>query len=257
MTSIDPPIGVITALRDELRPILERMSGPRMDRLDRLDGRFHGLRVWRGSLGGKSVALACAGSGNRNADVLSSAFLERVRPSVLIGAGVSGALTPDLAPGDVVFGERVFGTARQAVPPSDPAWIRRALAAGGAAAFILTGDRIVCAPAERRACLRFVPEGRPAAVDLETSFWARAAAKRGVPFLALRAISDPAEDELPALLAQCQEPGGAIPSTRIAFRAFYRPLLLRRLLLLRGRVRAASVRLAAILETLLAGLEVR
>jgi adenosylhomocysteine nucleosidase len=236
-------IGVITALPDELGPIRRRVRNMQ------IEGRS-GLRVWTGILGGRTAAFACTGSGNRNAAARSLDFLERVGPSVLIGAGVAGALAGGLSAGDIVVGESMIGPSGETFRP-DPDWLGRALSGGAAAASFRTVDRIVCTPDQRGELLRLLPEGRPAAVDLETSFWAAAARERRVPFLGLRSISDEAGDVLPAVLADCQEPGGAVPSARIAWRLFLRPTLVRPLLDLRRRVRAASDRLAGALEELL------
>ena len=244
---IDGEIGVITALPDELRPILRRSSGLRAETR-------RGVRVWRGVLGGKPVALACAGEGNRNAEKALE-FFGSDRPSALIGAGVAGGLTDDLAADQIVAGRRMTGPSGETLLP-DAELLRRAVSAGATAVSFLTVDRIVCASEERRALARRVSEGPPAAVDLETSFWAAAARDLGVPFLGLRSISDAAGESLPPLLASCQQPGGPVPAATIALRAFYRPALLRALFRLRSRVRTASERLAAALEKLLMAPEI-
>ncbi|MGH9442492.1 MAG: hypothetical protein ACRD16_09470, partial [Thermoanaerobaculia bacterium] len=122
---------------------------------------------------------------------------------------------------------------------------------GATPAVLLTVGRIVCRPDERRALAARLPAGLPAAVDLETAFWSRAAAERGVPLLALRAISDAAREFLPPLLAECQEPGGPVRRASVAARMIFRPSAARQLLSLGRRVSAASESLARVVEALL------
>lgn len=237
-------IAVVTALPEELAPLLARLSGRAAERRD-------GARLWRGRLGRRPVLLACTGDGNGNALRGARSLLAGGRPEALIGAGVAGALTPDLPPGTIVFGERVFDSAGEA-PRAAPAWLDRAKSRPDATAAILfTADRVVGAADRRRELAARLPPGRPAAVDLESACWARTAEEREVPFLALRAISDGAGEDLPEILSACQIPGGPIRRGCVARRVLFRPATARKLLELRRRVRAGSELLARFVETLL------
>ena len=238
------PVAVVTALPEELGPLLARLDGRSAERRD-------GARLWRGRLGSAPILLACTGDGNRNALRAARSILGGDRPRALIGVGVAGALTPDLPSGRIVCGDRIFESSGEAAG-SDPGWVDRARALPGAeAAVLFTSDRVVCAADERRALAARLPPGRAAAVDLESSFWGRAAAEKDVPFLAIRAISDGAGEELPGVLSECQAPGGPIRRGCVACRAILRPATARKLLDLRRRVRAGSRLLARFLETLL------
>jgi nucleoside phosphorylase len=240
------PVAVVTALREELRPILDRTRDVESEWRD-------GLRVFRGRMGRAAVALACTGDGNRNAKRWAGVFVELVRPEALIGVGVGGSLTAGLAAGQVVFGDRIFDMTGEAPTPS-PAWLQRAKAISGSTfASLLTVDRVVCTPGERRALALGLPAGHPAAVDLESAFWARAAASRNVPWLVIRAISDEAHETLPGILAACQEPGGPVRRACVARRALFHPSAAIQLFSLRSRARAGGRRLAELLETLLVG----
>jgi len=237
-------IAVVTALPEELAPLLARLIGPAAERRD-------GARLWRGRLGARPVLLACSGDGNENALRGARSLLAGNRPDALIGAGVAGALTADLPMGSIVFGERVFDSAGEA-PGAAPAWLDRARTRPDAVAAILfTADRVVGSADRRRELAARLPPGRPAAADLESACWARAAAEREVPFLALRAISDEAGEDLPELLSACQFPGGPIRRGCVARRALFRPATAWKLLELRRRVRRESGLLARFVESLL------
>jgi hypothetical protein len=196
------------------------------------------------------VILACTGDGNQNALRGARAVLDVGRPDVLIGAGAAGGLSAGLSPGTLVAGAQVFDSSGLAAVAA-PDWLDRARDAGALPASLLTVDRIVCTAKGRRSLSLGMPSGAPAAVDLESAFWARAAASSGVPSLILRSISDGADEELPGLLAACQAPGGPIRRACVARRALVRPADARRLFELRRRVRAGSQNLAEFLETLL------
>ena len=241
----DPPgiVAIVTALPEELAPLLGRLRGRTEERRD-------GGRLWRGSLGSTPVLLACAGDGNESSLRGVRALLDGERPRALLGVGVAGALTEDLAPGRVVFGERIIDSSGES-PAADPGWLGRARGLSGAAgAAFFTADRIVSSPEGRRALAARLPPGS-AAVDLESASWSRAAAEKGIPFLAIRAISDGAGERLPDILSECQKPGGPVLRACVARRALLRPATLRRLLQLRRRVRDASEALAAFVERLL------
>jgi adenosylhomocysteine nucleosidase len=234
---------IVTALPEELSPVRSRLREAASERI-------HGIRVWRGRLGSANVALACTGDGNRAAEAGTAAVLEGVQSEILIGAGVAGALTPGLAVGQIVYGERILDGSGALAGP-EAAWAARARRAGAEPALLRTVDRILCQPEERAALARAAGTSTPAAVDLESASWARAAARSGVSFLALRAISDGAEEPLPGILARCQEPGGPIRRVCVLRGMVSRPGDVKDLLALRRRVREGSFRLAECLATIL------
>jgi hypothetical protein len=71
----------------------------------------------------------------------------------------------------------------------------------------------------------------------------------------LRAISDVASEELPALLNECLDDGGAVRRARLAVGLFGQPAALLQLLLLRQRVRSCAEALAAAATSVLAGFD--
>jgi hypothetical protein len=90
-----------------------------------------------------------------------------------------------------------------------------------------------------------------AAVDLESAAYARAAVEAGVPWLCLRAISDTAEEALPALLNRCRDGGGAVQRGRVARGLLKEPGAVPALLSLRQRVRRCAGVLARAAQALI------
>jgi len=204
--------------------------------------------VWRGRWRGRDVAVAVTGDGDRNARVQAAAALRSVRARVVIAIGVAGALSPELATGEVLVAHRVMreqGETWQAPPP----WLAGAAGRAGArAAALISVPRLAATVADKQRLLSLTAARAPglmAAVDLESAAFAAAAASRGLPWLILRAISDTAAEALPPLLNRCLDDGGALRRRMLAARLFSQPSALLQLLALRQRVRACATVLAA------------
>lgn len=129
-----------------------------------------------------------------------------------ISVGFCGALDPSLERGDVVVPESV----RDAI--TGDAWECDADLARGAGArrgTLVTSDRVVSAPHERRGLGGL-------AVDMESAGTARACARAGIPFAAIRAITDRADDRLPDIRGVVDERGDVHPM-RVVGRLIARP----------------------------------
>jgi len=92
----------------------------------------------------------------------------------------------------------------------------------------------------------------PAAVDMESAAWSRVAAAHGIPFLAVRAISDRFDEDLPSYLADCVGADGGVRRRAVVRRALANPSTIPALWRMRRRVDAAVAVLAEFLRTLLA-----
>jgi nucleoside phosphorylase len=236
---MEPPRLIATALPEELGALLRRARGVR-----RRAGAFEG------TLGGRRVRLACTGSGPRRAARELDRLLADGPASVVIGTGIAGALTPGLALGEVVVARRVRDGEGEA-PAPDEGWRARALRLGARPAVAVSVDRVVTRPAERLDLAREVPAGSAGSVDMESAAWSRAAGRRRVPCLILRAISDRSCEELPDYLAECLDAEGGISRRRVAARALARPGSMSSLLRLGRQSREAAERLASFVERLL------
>jgi adenosylhomocysteine nucleosidase len=138
----------------------------------------------RGELHGRSVMVAHIGVGNEAADAGIRRFLEKARPEVLICAGYGGGLDPALRVGDVVLDLHRTPTE----------WHPKNLRADVRLGEIHTQANAAESLREKRDL--FTRSGA-AVVDMETTVVAEACASAGVPFLALRVISDEAAQPLP------------------------------------------------------------
>jgi adenosylhomocysteine nucleosidase len=142
---------------------------------------------------------ASAAGGDAGRTKAAIALLIADGASALVSFGICGGLDPALEPGALLLPQAVRDEAgaRLAV---DAAWrgrVAAALSALGiavAAGDLLGADAIVATPA-RKAALH---GAGAVAADLESHLVARAAAQAKLPFLALRAVADPASRALPS-----------------------------------------------------------
>lgn len=212
-------IGIISGLKSELRCL-----GFGLDRAAHL------------------VTFAAAGSPERaRAHALGWAAGGRVK--ALMSFGLCGGLDPALAPGHVVVAHRI------ALPEGgaldfDARWAH-AIAARipGARVAPLLGARDVAATAAEKRAL-FAEHAVPA-LDMESRGVAEAAREAGIPFVALRAVADPAGRTLPKAAARAIDARGRIRPLRVLLGLLARPHDIRPLMALGADSRRGHEALAA------------
>jgi adenosylhomocysteine nucleosidase len=163
-------------------------------------------------------------------------------PAALLSAGFCGALDPTLRVGDLVAADRVVDERTGQAFTADP---RLLGAAPGLRGTLVSAARIARTP-DQRARLRGT------AVDLESAALARAAASAGIPFLALRAVTDEARHRLPDFDRLVDADGRLAP--RAAARYFLSrpaevPRLVRLALAARRAGRSLAVGVQAVLRS--------
>ncbi|MGF1544144.1 MAG: phosphorylase [Parvularculaceae bacterium] len=139
--------------------------------------------------------VAVSGANAARAESLARELAEAAGVAALLSVGVSGGLDPALAPGDLIVTGRVVRKGEAAPAGEEP--------------LIYGADEIVASAGAKRD-LRATTGA--AAVDMESHGVARAAAVAALPFLAVRAIADPASDALPRAALGAVAPDG---STRV------------------------------------------
>ncbi len=107
----------------------------------------------------------------------------------LMSFGIAGGLQPGLTPGTLIVADEIVTDDGRY-----PAMSNCAKAARARTGIIYGGTEIVATAAEKAA---LAARTGALAVDLESGEIARVAAAAGIPFIALRAIADPAERNLP------------------------------------------------------------
>lgn len=177
-------------------------------------GRIGGVATWRGLLAGQPVILAQVGIGPGRARAGVLGVGEALPLTAAWSLGFAGGLAAELAVGDLVCPSRLLRegggeAARLSVDPRQPA-VLAALRTGGGRAHggvLLSVALPLRAPEAKRAARE---RTGAAAVEMEAFGVAEAARTLGVPTLALKAVVDPADRPLPALLEGCTTPAGAL-----------------------------------------------
>ena len=152
--------------------------------------------------------------------------------TALLSFGLCGGLDPALRPGALFIPEAVLdGAVRHAASPA-------VVARFGAVTpgVLLGGATIAATAAEKR---RLHETTGAAAIDLESGAVARIAAAAGLPFAALRAVCDPADQDLPPAALTALDAKGAIGPVRVLASLARHPAQLPALLVLAGHAAAA------------------
>lgn len=175
------------------------------------------------------VKIGVSGANASRARNVAQKFADE-NVKALLSVGVSGALDPQLCAGDLLVTTTVLEDTGSAWAPVELA-ARAAMlstmgeigdvsggAIGDAAPLrsvqygvsILGSDDIIQTPAQKKILFQ---KTQAIAVDMESHAVARVAAAHDIPFLAVRAIADPADRALPSTAMNAVAPDG---STRIA-----------------------------------------
>jgi hopanoid-associated phosphorylase len=164
---------------------------------------------------GPGMVVVCSSSDPKQLRALLTVFDPTTIRGV-ISFGVAGGLDPSLKPGDVVLATEVMagdGRWLAGLSLSDEvvagvAMGRRRIVRGG-----LAGVEEVVVASARKAAL-WLQTGA-AAVDMESHIAAAYAEEAGLPFAALRVISDSAHRSLPALAKSAIRPDGKVDLRKI------------------------------------------
>ena len=155
--------------------------------------RGRGFTVRQGKLAGRSLVLMEAGIGRAAAARGAQLLIDGHRPSWIISAGFAGGLQPHVRRGDIVLVNQVAEPSGGCLSIDlrvNPASLAAGVHVGG----LVTVEQVVATSAEKQV----LGEKHGAlAVDMETWGVAEVCRQAKIRFLAVRAISDALEDELP------------------------------------------------------------
>lgn len=209
-------LAILSALVDEQRGLIDHLQ-------DREKVAHAGRSFWLGTLDGVPVVLTVSRIGKVSAASTATLLIERFGADAIVFTGVAGGLGTGVKVGDVLVAEDflqhdldvsplfpryevpAYGRSRFACHPALSQALAQAVTAALAQDFasarlhrglIVSGDRFVCG-AEEAASLqqRLRQAGHEAlAVEMEGAAVAQVCADHGLPFAAMRTISDRADD---------------------------------------------------------------
>ena len=199
---------IVAAMREELAAVLALLPDERRQPVG-------GRDFWVGHLHGQEVVAVLSRIGKVAAATTATALIERFAVDRIVFTGVAGGLAPGVRRGDVVVADSflqhdldaspifpryqvpLYGTDRFVTDPT----LTGQLAAAAQRALqgtplhrglIASGDRFVSSAAESALLQQALPEAL--AVEMEGAAFAQVCTDYGVPFAAVRTISDRADD---------------------------------------------------------------
>lgn len=209
---------ILSALAEEQQGLLELLQQPQKIS-------HAGRDFWQGRLHGQPVVLAISRIGKVSAATTSAALIERFKVSRIVFTGVAGGLGEGVQVGDVVVATEflqhdldaspifpryevpLYGQSRFACDAALTALLLQAVRAGLESlalpattllhrGLIASGDRFVSGAPESRALRSALRGGghEVLAVEMEGAAAAQVCFDYGVPFAAVRTISDRADD---------------------------------------------------------------
>lgn len=199
-------IGIIGAMQEEIKLLLEHMEGVQSER-------HAGLAYYRGTLHGKSVVVTRSGVGKVNAAVCTQALIDKFGADAVLFTGVAGAVDPELDIGDIVISTSssqhdmdvtALGFPRGTIPyqevsefRSDEGLVKLAQAVGDdlfpgrcRTGKVLSGDQFI---ADRAVVRRLHEEMGGACTEMEGAAVAQVCHMNGVPHVIIRSMSDKAD----------------------------------------------------------------
>jgi adenosylhomocysteine nucleosidase len=243
-------IGLVGALKEEVGELCSQF-GLRPIPAER------GMRLYKGRLGGEDVFAVQSGIGRYNAERATGFLLRRHPVRLVVALGFGGGLSPALRPGELVLCLRLHcESAPGGCCRPDPGFLSLAARASSAESLqvrlgnSVTVGRLVTRSSEK---LALGQAYRAQAVDMESYWVARLACSHRVPFIAVRAISDPLQQSIPRL-DRVLGPAGDLSWRRALVRFATHPCELARLPRLGLNARTAARALAAFVGALVARL---
>ena len=225
---------VTFAVRAEFAPWQRRRSFLRLSR---------DQPVFEAMLGGARVRAILTGMGQDRAAQAAKRALA-YRPDICISTGLTGSLRSGYRPGEILAARLVSEVGEPVAVASHSELLSTAVDCGARQIERLATSRTLVARAEQKRKLASQAE----AVDMESYTILAEAARCGVPAVAIRAVSDTADFDMPYDFERARDAHGQVRVMGIVSQVLRRPSGLPDLLKLARDSRFASRRLAEFLD---------
>jgi adenosylhomocysteine nucleosidase len=238
-------IAVVCAFPHEWKAILKHLKLQRRSQVG-------GFRVAHATHLSHEILLVVTGMGTRNAEEALEWILQVFNPALVLSIGFGGALYEDAGIGDLIMATsvslvsgRILKTIQ--IPDASELVDRLFGKTSIRAGHFLTLDRWMDKETVKRLLL---PEIAFPVCDMETFPLAELTRQRQLPFLAVRSITDRADEEIPRALLKVNDALGSYRFLRAIFLLLSKPWLIPVAMRLGRRSRVASENLWRAIETL-------
>jgi phosphorylase superfamily protein len=165
------PVAVVAAMPVELAPLLGKMKPRQVNSVALFDL--------------ERAVIAVGGIGEECARRAAETAIEDAQPTLLLSAGIAGAISPELKVGDVGRIREVVDVATgQRYPTNGGEWV------------LATSQDVSDAAGKQRLLTKYGAQ----VVDMEGAAVAQVAKEQGLEFAAVKSISDAAGFEMPPLM---------------------------------------------------------
>jgi adenosylhomocysteine nucleosidase len=214
----------------------------RLRRFDRISGDAW-EQTYAAQIGACDVRVVLTGAGRFAAErALAHAFDSD--PQVCIASGLAGALKSSYLPGDILAARTVADVKGARLYHSDPELVSWAELAGASIVERLLVSENIVSTAEEKRALSLSGD----AVDMESLYVLAAAAERNIRSVAIRAVSDGADSNLPLDFNRVLSERGTVSVSRVIGQVVRRPGRIAGLLRLANESERAASALAQFLE---------
>lgn len=190
------------------------------------------------------LALLETGEGVANAERQLDAWLEGQSAHAVLSIGFAGALSAELRVGDLVVAKSVRGALaepdHELLEAASSIRLNTPVRLGTA----LTSDVILWRATEKHTLAKSLGDDEIGFVDMESTAIASVCARRHVPFLIVRSITDLFDEDLPLDFNLCRDRDGRVKSTKVMKAALLNPGSFTGLLELRKRSELCADRIA-------------
>ena len=171
-----PKIAIIAALEREVWPLV---SGPGWRRTGL-------VQAPSGCFESASAVVVCAGIGGGPASSAVERLLQKFQPAGIVSAGLAGAVVPELKVGSIFVPATVLDTSTK---------LSLSIPVAGAEGILVSASSAAGAEGKRLLGAQYGAQ----AVDMEAGAVGKIAQLHGIPFLAVKAISDEYDFPMPDL----------------------------------------------------------
>jgi nucleoside phosphorylase len=201
-------------------------------------------RFFRARIGGSEVNVLLTGVGGKNAWLQATKVICDGEVDLCISSGLAGALRPEYHLGDVLAAKEVQAVGSKRVVAADARLVRLAEEHGARAVdSFYSADHVIGLAAEKRALGRLAD-----AVEMESGEVLYEAAAFGAKGIAIRGISDAADQDLPLDFNRVMTSTGEVSIPRVLGEMVRHPLSTAALVRFATQSRAAAEKLAAFLD---------
>ena len=244
-------IGIITAMPEETAAII-RALGQTQKKIS------NSRTLYQAQMAGHEIVVAESGMGFVNATTAARQLISELRPDLVISAGFCGGIAEGLLVGDAVVAtaltivsEKGLQEVTVTIPSCSHDYVSRQAAEGQRVYAGLFATTTAIMPKNRLAAL--LPADAPfPVVEMESAAIARLAGEKGIPFVGLRTVSDPSDEELGFSLDEFCDEQMRIRIPRVLLTIARKPRIIPQLIRLARNSRIAAASLSHAMERLLA-----